>query len=268
MLKNLIILVAIIGTYTATHTRETYAQTSKAPLTISADETLEWDRKNLNFTANGNAIAQQDGVSIAAKMLKANYRENETTGDNFDIYQMLAISNVTITSADNKAYCDKAIYDIENEVALMTGKNLRLITPQQSITARDKFEYHTTAGKLVAIGNATIKRPTDTVRADRITAYLTTDANGKRTLDRMVAEGNVIITTATEKLTGTNGTYNARTEKAEITGGVTITRGPNILKGDRATVNLKTQISRIFGGQTNNGRVTGTFYPGSTKKAQ
>ena len=240
--------------------------TSNAPLTISADDTLEWDRNNQLFTANGKAKATQDGTTITAETLTANYRKNKETGNDFDIHTMTADTNVIITSEDNKAYGDKAVYDIAKETATMTGHNLKLITPEQTVTARDQFEYHVQAGKLIAVGNAKIIRPSDTIRANTLTAYLTTDAKGKRTLDRMTAEGNVIITTATEKITGAYGTYNRRTNLATITGGVTITRGPNILKGDRATVDLNTQISKIFGSKDQKDRVTGTFYPGSQKQ--
>lgn len=243
------------------------AQTTGAsPLEISADNTLEWQRLEQTFTANGNAIAKQDNVSIRAEKLTAAYDENKESGEDFDIHTMTATDAVTITSDDNKVYGDKAVYDLKKSIAIVTGSNLRLVTPEQKITARDQFEYHVDAGKLIAKGNAKIIRPTDTLAANTITAFLSNDANGKRTLDRMNADGGVTITTATEKITGTYGTYNARTETAEITGGVIITRGPNILKGDRATVDLKTQISRIFGGASDGGRVSGTFYPKSEKK--
>lgn len=245
-----------------------HAQNSKEPLNISADKTLDWDRTKQTFTANGNALAAQGDVSIAAEKLNAAYKENKITGNDFDIHTMTATNNVVITSADNKAYGDKAVYDLTKEIAVMTGSNLRLITPEQTITAKDQFEYHAAAGKLIASGDAKIIRPTDTLRANALTAYLTNNEKGERVLDKMTAEGNVVITTPTEKVTGTYGTYNGKTKIAELTGGVTITKGPNILQGTRATVDMNTQISRIFGSPKTNGRVTGTFYPGSEKKEQ
>lgn len=242
--------------------------TSKAPLNIAADGTLEWDRTTKTFTAKTNASAEQEGVSITADTLTAAYATNEATGDDFEIHTMTADNNVTITSEDNKAYGDQAVYTLKTKSATMTGTNLRLITPNQTITARDKFEYHVEAGKLIAIGNAKIIRPTDTIEAETITATLRTNDKGERVLDTMTATNNVTITTQTERITGQKGIYNARTEQAEITGGVTLTRGPNILKGDRATIDLKTQISKLFASPQEGGRVTGTFYPSSEKKDQ
>lgn len=256
------------------HPASAQAQNKDQPLDISADDSLEWDRQKQIFTAKGNALASQGNVSISASTLIAAYDENARTGNNFDIHTMTAENNVIISSEDNKAYGDKAVYEIAKEYAVMTGNNLRLVTPEQTVSARDKFEYFVTEGKLVATGNATITRPTDTLRADTLTAHLATNDKGERVLDRMTAQGNVVITTPTEKLTGTYGTYNGRTKIAEVTGGVTITRGPNILQGQRATVNLNTQISSIYGNGDNaapnnagqsGGRVTGTFYPGTQK---
>lgn len=243
-------------------------EASKAPLNISADSTLEWDRTAQTFTATTNATAEQDGVSIAADTLTAAYATNKKTGNDFDIQTMTATNNVTITSDNNKAYGDQAVYKLNTKTATMTGNNLRLITPNQTITARDQFEYHVEAGKLIAIGNAKIKRPTDTIEADTITATLRTNNKGERVLDTMTATNNVTITTATERITGQKGNYNARLEQAEITGGVTLTRGPNILKGDRAVIDLKTQISKLFASPSQGGRVTGTFYPSAEKKDQ
>ena len=150
----------------------------------------------------------------------------------------------------------------------MTGSDLKLISPDQTVTAKDKFEYWVVEGKLIAFGDATIIRKNQqgeitTLVANTITAYLKEDKEGKRVLDRMEASGNVIITTPTEVLTGDNGLYNAETNMAEITGNVKIIRGPNTLEGVKADVNLNTNVSRMFGSGTSRGRVRGIFYPGS-----
>ena len=249
----------------------------KPPLDISAAGTLEWDRANQIFTAKDQARAQQGEVSIDADLLTAAYAETEES--DFDIQSLQADGGVEITSGGNKAYGDMALYDLPTGVAIMRGSDLRLITPEQTITAQDQFEYHTIDGRLVAQGRAQIIRPNDRIEADTLTAFLMDDPKtGKRVLERMEATGNVRITTAEEVLTGQKGVYNAQTGLAEMRGGVSITRGSNVLQGDRAHVDLNTQISRIFaapaaGGLTpgsagQQGRVSGTFYPGSVKNTQ
>lgn len=236
---------------------------SNAPLEITADDALEWDRTGQKFIARGNAVAAQDGVSIAAQTLTAFYQNDDAADSNFQMQTMTADEGVILRSEDNTAYGDHAVYQLDKKLATLTGKDLRLVTPEQTITARDRFEYHVEAGKLIAIGNATIRRPTDTLQADTITATLTTNAQGQRVVETVIAQGHVVITTAQERVTGAYGVYDARIDQVDLTGGVVITRGNNILRGERASVDLKTQISRLFGAPQNgsSGRVTGTFYP-------
>lgn len=239
---------------------------SKQPLEITADGTLEWHRNDNIFVAKDNALAKQGDVSVAAAKLIADYHDAD--GQDFEIWRVRAEENVHIQSRDTSAYGDDATYDINKGYAEITGTDLRLISPDQTVKARDKFEYWAVEGKLVAIGNARIIRENEqgeinTLDADIITAYLKDNDQGQRVLDRMQADGNVVITTPTETLSGDAGTYNAETQMAEITGDVEIKRGPNILKGGKAEVNLETSVSRMFGNGGSRGQVRGVFYPGS-----
>lgn len=268
--KTLILLALGAIATTSAHAQTTPAQNSKEPIEITADQSLEWHRNNKKFIARKNAQAVQGDVSINAATLTADYIEGE--GESMKINRVQADNDVRIRSRDSDAYGDKAIYEIDKGYAELTGSDLRLVSPDQTVTARDKFEYWVVEGKLIAIGDARLTRKNEqgeinTLDADTITAYLKEDANGKRVLDRMVAVGNVVITTPTETLTGSQGTYEAGSNTAEITGNVIIKRGPNILEGSKATVDLNTSISRMFGGGRT-GRVKATFFPGSEKKDQ
>lgn len=259
---NLFYFLVCAGAFLSPMTPVLAQQPSKAPLEITADEALEWDRAEKKFIARGNAIAAQDGVSISAQILTAAYDESEG-GGNFNMHTMTADKGVVINSEDNSAYGDHAVYELDKKLATLTGNDLRLVTPEQTVFARDRFEYHVQSGKLIAVGNATIKRPTDTLRADTITATLSENQKGERVIETVVAQGNVVITTQQERVTGAQGIYDARINKVDLTGGVVITRGNNVLRGERASVDLNTQVSRLFGAQqgTSGGRVTGTFYP-------
>ena len=245
---------------------------SKEPLEVTADESLEWDRNNQIFTARKNAVAKQGDTAIKAATLTAQYRDNPATG-NMEIYNMTAIDNVIIDSRDTKAFGDKAVYVLDKSLATLTGNNLRLVSPDQVITAQDRFEYWTNEGRLIAKGAAKVIRTNpdaqghnDTLEADILTATMKNNEQGKRVLDTLQADGEVIITTATETLYGDHGIYRAGPNTAEITGNVKIRRGPNVLTGEKATVDLNTNISKLFGGAGSNGRVSGTFFPGSEKK--
>jgi len=240
---------------------------AKPPLEITADDTLEWYRAEQKLIAKGNARASQETSSIEAQTLSANYREDAS--GRFEISQMNADKNVIIRTQSSTAYGDNEVYNLDKSLAVMTGDNLRMISTDQNVTAKDRFEYYITDGKLLAIGDAVATRPNknggnDKLRADTISAIFKENADGERVLETLEAKGNVIITTPTEKITGAYGIYRASTNKAEIQGGVTITRGPNTLQGQRAEVDMNTNKSRIFGGgSANNGRVKAVFYPGS-----
>lgn len=242
---------------------------SKEPIEITANETLEWLRNDKRFIARANAKATQGDVSIASETLTADYREGQ--GSDMEIYKMKAVNNVVITSRENKAYGQEANYDVDQGMAVMTGDNLKMTAPDQTVTARDKFEYWVADGRIIALGNAMIERPKltggkDTLRADKISALLKENAKGERVLHSMEAIGNVVITTPTEVITGAYGIYKADTNKAEITGNVIIKRGPNILEGEKAEVDMTTNTSRMFGSPQNGGQVRGVFYPSSEKK--
>lgn len=256
------------------------AQTTPAsvekPLEITADQTLEWHRNDKKYIARGKAEAKQGLTQINAETLSADYRE--TNKSNFDIYRMTATDNVVITSQGNQAFGDKAVYELEPGIATMTGDALKMTAPDQTITARDKFEYDVNNGRLSAYGNVIILRGEDKIQADKASAFFaqgeqstTSDSPiGGRKLERFEGEGNVVVTTPSEILKGDRGVYKTDTNTAEVFGNVKIIRGPNVLEGNRAEINLTTNVSRMFGDSkttstTGKGRVKGVFFPGSTK---
>lgn len=244
------------------------AQQNKDPIVITADGSLEWYRNDKKFLAKKNASATQGEVSIRAQTLGALYRDD--TGKKFDIYKMTGDQNVIISTKESQAFGQHLDYNVDQELAIMTGDNLKLLSPDQTLIAQDKFEYHVAQGRLDAIGKAKIIRPKetggeDTLQADIITATFTNNERGERVLKTMKANGHVIIVTPTETITGSQGVYNAETNTAQLSGGVTIKRGPNVLEGSRADIDLTTNTSTLSGSNGKKGRVRGVFYPGSEK---
>ncbi len=247
--------------------QESRPSNEKEPLEITADDVLEWHRADQKLIAKGNAKALQKTSSIEAQILSAAYREGMQ--GRFEISQINADENVIISTQNATAYGDHAVYNLDQSLATMTGENLRMISPDQTVTAEEKFEYYVDKGKLTAIGNAKVLRANqnggnDTLEAHHISAIFKENAKGERVLESLEAKNNVVITTMTETITGAYGIYRADINKAEMKGNIIITRGPNILQGERAEIDLTTNTSRIFGGgQSNNGRVKAVFYPGS-----
>ncbi len=244
------------------------------PLEITADGSLEWHRNDNFFKAVKRVRATQGDTTLRASILIAKYRED--AGGSMQIYEIICTGNVIIESATSKAYGSRAVYNIDKGLAVMTGKNLKLVSPDQTVTAKERFEYLVAVGKLKAIGDAVAVRENDTIKADQMSAVFEENAEGKRVLKTMDATGNVVITTQEEVLTGDYAIYTADTDIAKMTGGVKITRGENVIEGKTAQVDLKTNISSIFGAEgssetgeeTGSGRVRAVFVPGSEKKPE
>ncbi|WP_420403359.1 LptA/OstA family protein [Nisaea sp.] len=236
------------------------------PVTVEADDGIEWIRDQRMYVARGNAKAARGGVTVRADTLTALYRDaNGAT----DIYRLEAIGNVVISSDKQTGYGERAVYDLDEAVAVMLGKQAppRLETGTETITARDSLEYWEQRQIAVARGNATAKKDDRTIRADTLIARFEEDAGGKLVATRMDAVGDVVITTAEDVARGDEGIYNVDSETAILQGNVRITRGENQLNGERAEVNLKTGISKLLSGPDGaKQRVRGLFNPKSDNK--
>jgi lipopolysaccharide export system protein LptA len=65
-------------------------------------------------------------------------------------------------------------------------------------------------------------------------------------ISRIDAQGNVIVSTATDIGRGDYGVYNADTGLVTLLGNVTITRGDNAIRGQYAVVDLNNNVSRMM----------------------
>src|SRR3546814_5156201 len=126
----------------------------------------------------------------------------------------------------------------------MTGDNLRLVSKEDVVTARDSLEYWEGQGKAVARGNAEEIHEDKQIRDDVLTANFQENAQGELEVHRIDAAGNVEIQTAKEYARGHEGTYFVDQELATLEGEVKITQGENQLVGNYAEVDMATGISR------------------------
>ncbi len=243
------------------------------PVEISAIETLEWDRNAKQYIARGAVEVQQGDMFLTCDTLTADY--DEDAEGKTRITHLLAVGNVVLRDIENTATGARGTYNVGQGYARLTGGDLKLVSPDQTITASDALDYWRFKGEASAIGNAKVDRGEDVITARKITAFFSEqkNANGS-SVDRIEAYDDVTITTPEEVLTGDRGTYNAANDTATLIGNVKIVRGPNELEGARAEVNLTTNISKMFGdaptaavGQVGtrgeDGRVRGIFFPGS-----
>ncbi len=251
------------------------------PIEISATKTVEWLRNEKKYVARENVVVTQGAMTINTDLLTADYRETPQSAT--EIWQLTAEGNVQIKDETNTAYGDLGVYDVTTGVATLTGQNLKLVSPDQTVTATERMEYYSGTRQAKAIGNAKVTRAKDTLTADSITAFFKDETTPKTpapaavsnaagplgggggNLDRLEADGHVVIITPTEKLYGNKGIYRAASNTAELIGKVKIERGENVLEGERAEVNLTTNVSKMFGSNKDGGRVRGVFFPGSEK---
>ena len=267
------------------------------PIAITASQGIEWRQNEHEVIASGNAKAVRGDVTVTADRLIAWYRKkgaapadsntakpaqagftaDTDTGGN-EIYRVQAEGHVHIYTQTDQAWGDRATYDIDQAVMVMTGHNLKLVTPKDVLTARDDLEYWSQKHMAVARGDAVVV--TDDGRrlaADTLVAYTKPDnakpnqpASGQQPpggdltadsgkLEKVDAFGNVSVRTVTDTVTGDRAVYVPDTGMARVVGRVRITRGQNQLNGSEAEVNMKTGVARLLA--VGAGRVQGLVVP-------
>ncbi len=233
----------------------------QVPVTVEADQGIEWIRDSKTYVARGNARATRADTQVTADTLTARYREKPdgTT----EIFRLEADGNVVIATPRERARGDRAVYELDKASVVLTGRNLQFNNGADVITARDSLEYWQEQRVAVARGDATAVRGTQRIAADTLTAYFVEQKTGTTELSRIDADGNVVITTPEEVARGREGVYTAAKGTATLTGDVRITRGRNQLNGERAVVNLNTGISRLLPAAKGGERVKGLFTPGT-----
>ena len=266
------LLAGLLATAAGVAAEPALAQTAAAdlresdePLEINAEDGIEWNRNDQTYVARGNARAASGDVEVLADVLTAYYREREeksegddslfSGGGGSEIYLLEATGNVRINSPEGSVYGDKGQYKLEEKVFIMTGEDLRLVSKEDVVTARDSLEYWEGQRKAVARGKAHATHEDKQIKADMLTANFEENAQGDLEVRRIDAVGNVEIMTQKEYARGERGVYHVDKELATLEGDVKITQGENQLDGNYAEVNMATGVSRLLGAK-----------PGSTEQ--
>ncbi len=247
LLPASIVVVAIVGPAPRVHAQGIGlpGQDRSRPIEISAEDGIEWRQREKVYIARGKARAAQGEVTVHGDVLTAHYRELE--GGGTEIWRIDAAGNVRIASPRQTAHGDKAFYDVDKGVLVLTG-NVRLVTETDRITARDSLEFWENRNLAVARGNAVAVRGDRRLAADVLAAHFKKDKDGANKVHEIEAFDNVLISSPEEIVRAEYGIYNVETGIATLIGSVKITRGDSQLNGDRATVNLNTGVSTLLGG--------------------
>lgn len=253
------------------------------PIEITATDGIEWRQQDQAVIARGDARATRGVVAVDADRLIARYRPRggaaqpapapavQGAASNpvgaSEIWRLEAEGRVRITSQTERATGERAVYDLDQAVMVLSGQGLALETPDQRITAQESLEYWPQRRMAVARGGAVVTT-TDNRRiaADTLVAYFAEapapgpqsqapatpgarpgglpGGEGSR-IERVEAFGSVEIRTPEEVVRGERGAYAPPTGLATLSGGVRITRGDNQLNGQEAIVDLRSGVSRL-----------------------
>jgi lipopolysaccharide export system protein LptA len=281
------------------------------PITVTARGGIDWNQAAQTVTAHDDARATRGAVTVTADVLIAHYRKKaaatalaptpakgavttpapasgvtgapDDTGNN-EIYRLDAEGHVHIFTATDQAWGDHGVYDIDQAVLVLTGRNLRLTTPTNLMTARDAMEYWSVKHLAIGRGDASVtSNDGRRITADTLVGY-TTDSKAPGTapaskpgktgdplaasgkLQKVEAYGHVQVRTATEIINGDRGVYLPDSGLSHIVGHVHITRGENQLNGAAAIVNMRTGLATLT--QAPGARVQGLVVPNESQPAQ
>ena len=226
------------------------------PLTIEADDILEWNQTDGVYTAKGNALAIQGEREIRGDLLVATY---DPDSEGRDIETVTATGGASFKDDTSRARGAKFIYRIEDQDYRVEGPDALVSGARGTITADTSIDLYTRADetqKMTAIGSAVY---TDTAgrlfAGNLVNAYFAADGS----LTAIDAEGAVKVTSANgREATGDAATYDAGSEFATVTGNVEIIDDESRMLGDRAEIDLKTGNSRMLS-TGSGGRVSGVL---------
>jgi lipopolysaccharide export system protein LptA len=244
-------------------------QRDQGVLEVTADHDLEWLQQDHAYVARGNAVAKRGAVTLTGDTIIAFYRplasppgsppkpaEPAKPGaapkTGFDtgtteIWRVVAEGNVHIFTGGRDAWGDRAEYDKDKSVVVLTGRNLKASSLIEVVTARDSLEYWDSQEMAVARGNALIVRVDgDTLAGDVIAGHFEKNAQNTSVLRTLDAKGHVVLTTQTDIIHGDQGTYDLQTKRTVMFGNVRATRGESQLEGASAEVDMVTGISQVF----------------------
>lgn len=284
------ILIAILGAAVSASAQTIdFATQPGVPVEVYADKGLELSQDAKTVIARGNARAVRGRVTVTADTLIAHYREKKTadgktptpapapspaaakSGDptevqgNSEVWRLEADGHVHIFTDTQNAYGDHADYNIDDAVAVLTGKNLRMVTSKETVTARDSLEYWENRQQAVARGKAVAVQADKHIQGDVLVADYGQNAQKQTVMRHATGFGNVIMTTPNEIVKGDRADYDPNAGLVTVTGAVKMTRGDNQLDGGYAVVNLNTGISRLFptapGATGGDARVKGLLLP-------
>jgi lipopolysaccharide export system protein LptA len=251
------------------------ASSNPQPIDITADNGIEWQQDKHLYVARGNAVAVRGTSEVHADTLTAYYRPSKAKnaeGGN-EVYRLQADGHVVIKAPNRTVVGDQAIYDVDQQIGIVTGQHLQLTTPTDIVTARDSLEWYDQQQVAVARGDAIAIRGNRRIRADVLTAHFVKDntppgapakttpaAGAKSSLsaaaaqDRTLPPGPARSVALGKPEAGKApldaGQGNSKISRIDAQGHVVIVTATDIARGDYGVYNAQTGIATLLGNVT------------------
>ena len=132
-----------------------------------------------------------------------------------------------------------------------------------------RIEVRDKDNQAILTGNVKIRQAEMRLDADSVKIFYLRPKTGDPQVKRLDAQGNVVLTSPTEKASGRNGIYDVTTKQVTMYGDVVLIRGESVLRGQRLSIDLDSGRSTLDGAgaggegkpgaPSTSGRVSGRF---------
>ena len=166
---------------------------------------------------------------------------------------------------------------IPASIAAGAPNQLKMDKNQPIQIQSDRLDAYQEKKMVVFSGHAIATQGDKTITADRLLIYYKNAAAGTENknavdmgatgdLEKLEAQGSVVITQTNRIVTGNQAVFYQETQKIVMTGNAVMREGNNVIKGERIVVFLAEDRGVIEGSETK--RVTATIYPNEKKEAK
>jgi lipopolysaccharide export system protein LptA len=237
------------------------------PIDITADSGIEWQQQAQVYVARGNAVATRGTSEVHADTLTAHYRpsKSKTAEGGNEVYRLDADGHVVIKGPTQTVVGDQAIYDVDRQLAVITGKALKMTTPTDVVTARDSLEWYDDKQIAVARGDAIAVRADRHIRADVLTAHMIKNPPGTpptakpRTSPTAKPAAAAVAPAKPQTAAGKpgaaagplgDGGESSRISRVDAQGNVMVWNATDVGRGDYGVYNADTGIVTLLGNVT------------------
>ena len=211
------------------------AKDEKKSTEIKAQKQIQLRQKERTLKAVSKASLNDGERQVFAEEIKIFFTEDEQ--GKYHLVKLEAKGKVHLITPDEEMWGEECVYDILTGQNRFAG-NFRMIRGEIELKG-DKIDLDMKEGKGILTGNAFMKKKTDTLSAETITAFFEKDAKGNYQLLRMDAEEGVHIKTPSSEIFGDRATHFMAQEKSRVEGNVRILHRDTEMKSTRADINTK-----------------------------